>query len=96
MKRAIFVVAIFASAFVVSCAVHVAPGASLDDSFRATVTRRASFDLSCDSVAAQNIGGDSYGATGCGKRASYTCACANQVASACLQPVCTLDGVTPR
>jgi len=39
------------------------------------VKQRASFDLTCppDQVQVSEIGGTSYGAVGCGARASYTC-----------------------
>jgi hypothetical protein len=42
----------------------------------------------------QNIGGDSFGATGCEKKASYSCACMFHVWFSCTQAVCTLDGAS--
>jgi hypothetical protein len=50
--------------------------------------------MSCQNVLVQNIGGDSYGVTGCGKKASYTCVCMYHVMATCTQPVCTLDGAS--
>ena len=62
--------------------------------FPQTVQQRAAFDLSCDQqkVPVQNIGGVSYGATGCEKKASYSCVCMYSVMGKCTKPVCTLDG----
>ena len=62
--------------------------------FRTTVAQRAAFDMSCQNVTVQNIGGDSYGVSGCGKKASYTCICMYSVMGSCTQPVCTLDGAS--
>jgi hypothetical protein len=62
--------------------------------FQTTVQQRASFDLSCPSeqLAVQPIGGNSYGATGCGQKVSYSCICAWSSWGKCTQPVCSLDG----
>jgi hypothetical protein len=62
------------------------------DAFRSTVQQRATFDMGCQQVTVQNIGGDSYGALGCGKKASYTCVCMYSVMGSCTKPACTLDG----
>ena len=39
------------------------------------VKERAAFDFSCDqdAITVQNIGGDSFGAEGCGQKGSYVC-----------------------
>lgn len=62
--------------------------------FGEVVAQRASFDLSCprDKLTVQGIGGDSFGATGCGQKASYTCICMYHVWSECTKPLCQLDG----
>jgi hypothetical protein len=62
--------------------------------FAATVQQRASFDLDCsiDDVTVQNIGGNSYGVTGCGKKVSYSCLCAWSSWGKCTQPMCSVDG----
>ena len=64
------------------------------DGFHQAVAQRAAFDLGCSSAQTdvQPIGGSSYGASGCGKKASYSCICAYSVMGSCTQPVCTLDG----
>jgi hypothetical protein len=65
--------------------------------FQRTVQQRAAFDLSCPTaqLTVQNIGGDSYGATGCGRKASYTCICAWSEMGECEKPVCAMDGASP-
>jgi hypothetical protein len=62
--------------------------------FPQVVKQRAAFDLSCDEgkISVQNLGGDTFGATGCAKKASYACICAYHVMGDCTKPVCTLDG----
>ena len=64
--------------------------------FPETVHKRAAFDLGCpaEQVQVQDIGGSSYGAMGCGKKASYTCVCMWHVWSDCTKVACTLDGAT--
>jgi hypothetical protein len=64
--------------------------------FQSTVQQRATFDLSCpsDQLAVQPIGGNSYGAIGCGQKVSYSCICAWSSWGKCTQPVCSLDGET--
>jgi hypothetical protein len=61
--------------------------------FGEVVAQRASFDLSCprDKLSVQGIGGDSFGATGCGQKASYTCICMYHVWSECTKPLCQMD-----
>ncbi len=65
------------------------PGGQFGD----VVSQRASFDLSCprDKIAVEEIGGDSFGATGCGQKASYTCICMYHVWSECTKPLCQMD-----
>lgn len=53
-------------------------GCGSSDSWRASVQRRAAFDLSCPEPQVQVVtlsenwnAGGSYGATGCGRQASY-------------------------
>jgi hypothetical protein len=62
--------------------------------FAATVQQRASFDLDCSirDVTVQNIGGNSYGVTGCGRKVSYSCLCAWSSWGKCTQPMCSVDG----
>lgn len=92
MKRTLVSIAFPLLASSLGCTVHTAGAKGVDDAFRTTVAQRATFDMSCAEVAVQNIGGDSYGATGCGQKVSYTCTCTNQVAGSCMEPVCTRDG----
>jgi hypothetical protein len=89
MKRISFVVALvtLVSACIAGCA-------GSQDIFRSTVAKRASFDMSCQQVAVENIGGDSFGATGCEKKASYSCMCMYHVWFSCTQAVCALDGTS--
>ena len=89
MKRIPFVVALVT--VVLGC---IAGCAGSEDIFRSTVTKRASFDMSCQQVAVQNIGGDSFGALGCERKASYSCVCTYHVWFSCTQAVCTLDGAS--
>ena len=69
---------------------------ALKVAFPETVHKRAAFDLGCpaEQVQVLDIGGSSYGATGCGKKASYTCVCMWHVWSDCTKVACTLDGAT--
>jgi hypothetical protein len=87
MKHTLPTLAVLALALVAGCA-------TMDDAFRSTVSKRAAFDMSCRDVTVQNIGGDSYGVSGCGEKASYTCVCLYHVGLSCTQPVCTLDGTS--
>lgn len=48
------------------------------------VADRAKFDLSCDgAINVVELGGDAFGASGCGQKASYVVACENNYASSC-------------
>jgi hypothetical protein len=47
------------------------------------VVDRAKFDLSCESINVVELGGDAFGATGCGKKASYIVDCKNNEAHSC-------------
>lgn len=62
--------------------------------FGELVAQRASFDMSCsrDQITVQQIGGDSFGATGCGQKASYNCICMWHSWGTCTKPLCELDG----
>jgi hypothetical protein len=66
------------------------------DRFVETVTERAPFDLSCPVAEVQvvKLSGASLGATGCGRRASYTCLCTYHVWFTCTQALCSLDGAS--
>jgi hypothetical protein len=85
MKHAFVLIALAFLGTLVGCA-----GSS--GAFRSTVQQRAAFDMGCQQIDVQNIGGDSYGVIGCGKKASYTCVCMYSVMGSCTKPVCTLDG----
>ena len=63
-KQSSYFLTLILSLFVVGCA-----------SGGGTVKDRAAFDLDCpkDKIEVTNIGGTSYGASGCGKKATYTC-----------------------
>ena len=62
--------------------------------FGEVAAQRATFDLSCprERLTVQQIGGDSFGVTGCGQKASYTCVCMWHSWSECTKPLCQLDG----
>jgi hypothetical protein len=83
---------------VVGCSHHDRNANYIDDQpggqFGEVVAQRASFDLSCsrDKIQIQSIGGDSFGAIGCGQKASYTCVCMWHSWSTCTKPLCELDG----
>jgi hypothetical protein len=66
-----------------------------DDKFIETIYARVGFDTGCPAgqVQVQQIGDQSYGVTGCGKRASYSCICMYHVWTSCTQAVCQLDAV---
>jgi hypothetical protein len=88
MKRAFTAVLPFvALGLVLGCA-------GSEDTFRSTVAKRASFDMGCQQVSVQNIGGDSFGATGCERKASYSCVCTYHVWFSCTQAGCALDGAS--
>ena len=57
------------------------------------VRSRAAFDLSCpaEQLAVQNIGAESFGISGCNKRASYTCICMYHVWDTCTKPACQMN-----
>jgi len=84
----------FVLAFVTVLLVSMAGCAGSEGIFRSTVAQRASFDMSCQQVAVQNIGGGSFGATGCEKKASYSCVCTYSFMLSCTQALCTLDGAS--
>lgn len=50
-----------------------------------TVTQQATFDLACDAenIEVKDIGGGAWGASGCGKKASYNCASGMFVGASC-------------
>ena len=56
-------------------------------SLRTTALDRATFDLDCpkDKIEVVSIGGTSYGAKGCGKKATYTCAAEGSFATKCVK-----------
>ena len=89
MKRAFTAVLPFvALGLVLGCA-------GSEDTFRSTVAKRASFDMGCQQVSVQNIGGDSFGATGCERKASYSCVCTYHVWSVAPRP-CVRSTARPR
>jgi hypothetical protein len=87
----------FGSVTFIGCSHHDRNANYVDDQpggqFGDVVSQRASFDLSCprDQIAVQEIGGDSFGATGCGQKASYTCICMYHVWTTCTKPLCQMD-----
>ncbi len=83
--------------FVTACLLGLSIGcAGNSDAFQKTVQQRAAFDLGCPSqqLSVANIGGASYGVSGCAKKASYSCICTYSVMGSCTQAVCTLDGAS--
>jgi len=58
-----------------------------------TIQNRAKFDLSCqaDQLEIQDLGSDTYGVTGCNKKATYICMCMNHFFGACMKPFCSMD-----
>ena len=65
-------------------------GCSSAPLFTETATKRAEFDLDCNAseLIIQNIGGDSYAAKGCDKKAVYNCQCTFGVALQCTRAKC--------
>jgi hypothetical protein len=72
-------------------------GGSNAYAFRQAVSQRAAFDLDCaaSQTTVRSIGGNGYGANGCGKKAAYTCICMWSEWGTCTQPACALDNVAP-
>jgi hypothetical protein len=62
-----------------------------------TVQQRAPFDLSCpaNELQVHDLGSDTYGVSGCGKKATYVCVC-NKYAGPCSEALCTLDAAQNR
>ena len=60
------------------------------------VKARAPFDLGCapEEVSVLELSAQVFGATGCGRRASYACVCTYHVWARCTRAVCSLDGVS--
>jgi hypothetical protein len=47
---------------------------------RGLVSQRAAFELQCENVSVTPLGGDAYGAAGCGKRSVYVVECSGGAA----------------
>lgn len=66
--------------------------------FQSAVMKRAPFDLSCDGQAVhiEDLGNDTFGVTGCEKKATYVCLCGFHAFGKCTKPLCEMDAVSQR
>jgi hypothetical protein len=59
-----------------------------------SITERAAYNLVCsaDQVAVENLDNQRYQAAGCGKTATYACACVGHDVRSCATPTCRAEG----
>jgi hypothetical protein len=64
--------------------------------FQNSVQTRAAFDLSCpaEQLVVTELNASTFGAVGCGKKASYNCLCMFYSWGRCTKPVCSADVVS--